>query len=80
MRFLAFVLTLAYGAVSPAGAAELPKLKTSDNNRFLVTADGKPFFYLGDTAWELFHRLDRANADKYVEKLAPSRASPLFRP
>jgi Protein of unknown function (DUF4038)/Putative collagen-binding domain of a collagenase len=70
MRFLVFVLTSVCGAVSPAGAAELPKLKTSDNHRFLVTADGKPFFYLGDTAWELFHRLDRANAGKYMEKRA----------
>jgi hypothetical protein len=26
-------------------------LQFSDNGRFLVTADGKPFFWLGDTAW-----------------------------
>ena len=32
-------------------------LKVSDNRRFLVHEDGSPFFYLGDTAWELFHRL-----------------------
>ena len=30
-------------------------LKISDNGRFLVHKDGKPFFYLGDTAWELFN-------------------------
>ena len=36
----------------------LPRLQVSDNRRFLVTADGRPFFWLGDTAWELFHRLD----------------------
>ena len=70
MRLLILVLTLIYCVVSPAGAAELAKLKTSDNHRFIVTADGKPFFYLGDTAWELFHRLDRSNADKYLEKRA----------
>jgi Protein of unknown function (DUF4038)/Putative collagen-binding domain of a collagenase len=45
-------------------------LKVSDNKRFLVTDDGKPFFYLGDTAWELFHRLDRADADQYLQKRA----------
>ena len=33
------------------------RLKVSDNQRFLVFEDGTPFFYLGDTAWELFHRL-----------------------
>lgn len=40
--------------------------KVSDNQRFLVTPAGKPFFYLADTAWELFHRLDREEADHYL--------------
>jgi len=30
----------------------LPRLRVSENTRFLVTADGRPFFWLGDTAWE----------------------------
>lgn len=50
--------------------AALPALKVSDNKRFLVTADGKPFFYLGDTAWELFHRLNREEAIKFLENRA----------
>jgi hypothetical protein len=41
-------------------------LRVSDNHRFLVTANGRPFFWLGDTAWELFHRLDRAEAEFYL--------------
>lgn len=41
-------------------------LKVSPNGRHLVQQDGKPFFYLGDTAWELFHRLDREEADLYL--------------
>ena len=32
--------------------------RVSDNRRFLLDQFGKPFFYLGDTAWELFHRLN----------------------
>ena len=40
-------------------------LTVSDNGRYLQQGDGTPFFYLGDTAWELFHRLDSAEADKY---------------
>lgn len=47
-----------------------PRLKVSENKRFLVHEDGKPFFYLGDTAWELFHRLNREEADKYLENRA----------
>jgi len=41
-------------------------LKVSDNKRFLVHQDGRAFFYLGDTAWELFHRLNRQEADVYL--------------
>lgn len=43
----------------------LPYLRVSENGRFLVTADGAPFFWLGDTAWELFHRLTREEAQFY---------------
>ncbi len=43
------------------------KLKVSSNSRFLEFENGKPFFYLGDTAWELFHRLNKADAEKYLE-------------
>ncbi|MEX0938435.1 MAG: glycoside hydrolase family 140 protein [Pirellulales bacterium] len=50
---------------SPAPAAN-PWLKVSDNRRFLVHADGSPFVYLGDTAWELFHRLNREEAERYL--------------
>ncbi len=43
------------------------RLKVSDNNRFLVFADGTPFFWLGDTGWELFHRLSKEETDRYLE-------------
>ncbi len=47
--------------------APLPRLKVSENKRFLVQEDGRPFFYLGDTAWELLHRLDRRQAVEFLE-------------
>ena len=43
------------------------RLKISENKRFLIHEDGTPFFYLGDTAWQLFHRLNREEAEKYLE-------------
>lgn len=46
------------------------QLRVSDNRRYLQTADGKPFFWLGDTAWELFHRLNREEAEKYLRNRA----------
>ncbi len=46
------------------------QLQVSPNKRFLQTADGKPFFWLGDTAWELFHRLNREEATMYLKNRA----------
>ena len=70
-------------ATAPARSAvaglPLPRLKVSDNHRFLVTADGKPFFWMADTAWELFHRLNREEAERYLAN-RPTRASPSSRP
>jgi hypothetical protein len=37
-------------------------VQVGETNRFLKTVDGKPFFWLGDTAWELFHSLNREEA------------------
>jgi hypothetical protein len=51
-------------------AGPLPKLKVSANGRHLQEEGGKPFFYLGDTAWEIFHRLTREDADLYLEDRA----------
>ena len=47
--------------------AGLPGLRVSDNHRFLVTADGLPFFWLGDTTWELFHRLRREEVIRFLD-------------
>lgn len=46
------------------------QLRVSGNKRYLITPDGKPFFWLGDTAWELFHRLTREEAEKYLKNRA----------
>jgi hypothetical protein len=55
----------------PAGLqAQQHLLQVSANKRFLVKANGQPFFYLGDTAWELFHRLNREEAGTYLEDRA----------
>ena len=49
------------------------RLKVSDNQRFLTYEDGAPFFYLGDTAWELFHRLDREETEHYLQDRAAKK-------
>ena len=45
-------------------------LKVSSNQRFIVRDDGAPFFYLADTAWELFHRLTLAEAELFLRDRA----------
>lgn len=39
--------------------------KLTVQGRWLQWQDGTPFFYLGDTAWELFHRLNREEIEQY---------------
>ena len=46
------------------------KLKVSECGHFLEYEDGRPFFYLADTAWEMFHRLDRSQAKQYLQDRA----------
>lgn len=68
---LAAAMVTSLAAVASAGP--LPALKVSENKRFLVTADGRPFFWLGDTAWELFHRATREEAEQYLKRRAAQR-------
>jgi hypothetical protein len=80
-RFALILASLSIGR-SPHAAAQLPAaelfagpsvdfshgpLRISEQGRRVVHADGTPFFWLGDTAWELFHRLNRDEAEHYLE-------------
>jgi len=42
-------------------------LRVDDRGHLLVHADGSPFFYLADTAWELFHLLTVEEIDVYFK-------------
>jgi len=42
-------------------------LKVSKSGRYLVKENGAPFFWLGDTGWNLFIRLNREEAVKYLK-------------
>jgi len=39
--------------------------KLTVKGQYLAYTDGESFFYLADTAWELFHRLDREEMEHY---------------
>ncbi len=46
---------------------KIEKLKVSANGHYLETKSGNPFFWLGDTGWEMLHRLNRDEVDTYLE-------------
>jgi Protein of unknown function (DUF4038)/Putative collagen-binding domain of a collagenase len=52
---------------NPITGGVFNRLRVSENKRFLETVDGKPFFYMADTAWRLFLALDRSEAETYLE-------------
>ena len=64
---LSFIVCL---AATLCSAAAPERLTVSPNGRYLVDGGGHPFFYLADTAWELFHRLNEEEADHYLTRRA----------
>jgi len=63
MKFKILTLLVCLVFSQPA----LAQLRVSPDHRFLQTTSGKPFFWLGDTAWELFHKLNREEADLFLK-------------
>ncbi len=70
MKWRIFLFVVGCVFATGESLADLPALRVSDDHRYLITADGKPFFWLGDTAWELFHRLTREEAEVYLRDRA----------
>jgi len=69
-RFFGCLFGLAVAVVTAIQAsaverASLEPLRVADNGRFFVTVSGRPFFWLGDTAWQLIHDLDEAEIRRY---------------
>jgi hypothetical protein len=52
---------------APAGKGAL---RVSSNGRYLVRADGSPFFYMADTAWQMPVDLTREEVDLYFRDRA----------
>ena len=60
----------AHAAPKPPAAPSLLPVSVSPNGHDLVTSDGKPFFWLGDTAWELIHATTMDEARYYLHTRA----------
>ncbi len=48
-------------------AGPLPRIRVHPGGHFLETEDGRPFFWLGDTAWELMHHTTREECSYYLK-------------
>ncbi len=55
--------------------SSLPLLQVHASKRYLIQSNGRPFFWLADTAWELFHRLDLAETEVYLQDRANKKFS-----
>jgi len=69
MRLL-IPLLLVVGIFTQTNAQSLfthGRLQVTRDGHYLQFADGTPFFWLGDTGWELFHRLTLEEAKQYLD-------------
>ena len=63
-------LGLAAHAAATPEAPTLPRLAVSGNGHYFVAGSEKPFFWLGDTAWELIHGATLDEARYYLKTRA----------
>ncbi len=54
-------------------AWEHGRLKADPTGRILIHEDGRPFFWMGDSCWELMHRSTREEVDRYLADRAAKR-------
>ena len=53
-------------AIDPVAQPRLPRVCVHSDGHLLQLDDGRPFFWLGDTAWELIHRATRDECSYYL--------------
>lgn len=54
----------------PRSSVKGMRLKASRNGRYLIDQNDKPFFYLGDTVWVIFQRLNKEEVEEYLKDRA----------
>jgi hypothetical protein len=63
---MALFLVIGLQAFSQTGNGH-GRVVVSPNGHYLQYEDGTPFFWLGDTGWELFHRLNLKEVEQYLD-------------
>lgn len=69
LRSLLLALVAVTIALAAHGQGNWPhgRLTVAPDGHYLQYEDGSPFFWLGDTAWELFHRLTKEEIIRYLD-------------
>ena len=63
---MSYRLTILLVIMCFAGSSYAQPVKVSENGHYLTYPDGNPFFWLGDTGWEILHRLNRYEMIEYL--------------
>ena len=66
LKTVAAATLLACSTLSLCAPWDSGLLQVDNSGRYLTNGN-KPFFWLGDTAWQLFHELNREDAKLYLE-------------
>ncbi len=77
-QYFSIAVLMAFSLLIISGCTESKKgkkkeekqIQISKNGRYFMNADGTPFFWLGDTGWLLFSKLDRKETKKYLKDRA----------
>jgi hypothetical protein len=65
-----FASPLSSPAANTCASAQLPRIVVHPEGHYLSGADGSPFFWLGDTAWQLIQQLTRDQCSYYLHTRA----------
>ena len=65
--FLLVILVLTIADASSQSVKDHGRLRVTGDGHYLEDENGKPFFWLGDTGWQLFNRLSLPEINIYLE-------------
>lgn len=69
-RLTILLILLSSFAFCQKNVGNLPQLSVSNDGHYIVNENGNTFFWLGDTAWELFYHLTQSEAEYYLKNRA----------
>ncbi len=69
MRQRLTMFLLIFAVAIPAAAQPTDDYRVAPDKRYLLGPDGKPFFWLGDTAWALWAMGNSSDGDSAANRM-----------